>query len=304
MAKIIKSASIKMTESLLPQKAKVADVIFNNNFETITEDIEFNGDAYALNRIEEAAFKIDQFKNRIKEKNMVDAQKTIDVASKLLENAESILADARVAYRKAIQKGQEEAKVIVAKNKGKLTKIERKLRKRLKDGYNRGLCNGYEEGFALGKAIGQKETKEQLLEACNKLEEIASYINTKQADILKEYEEDVIDLAFSIAQKVTAITLKKDENTYIKIIKAAISNLKEPKWVEIVVADSGIAKKILANENMLKEAINYCESFKVKVSDNFEEGKILIETPTEFIEATPEEQIKNIRKKFKELQNE
>ena len=53
-----------MTESLLPQKAKVADVIFNNNFETITEDIEFNGDAYALNRIEEAAFKIDQFKNR------------------------------------------------------------------------------------------------------------------------------------------------------------------------------------------------------------------------------------------------
>ena len=196
-----------MTESLLPQKAKVADVIFNNNFETITEDIEFNGDAYALNRIEEAAFKIDQFKNRIKEKNMVDAQKTIDVASKLLENAESILADARVAYRKAIQKGQEEAKVIVAKNKGKLTKIERKLRKRLKDGYNRGLCNGYEEGFALGKAIGQKETKEQLLEACNKLEEIASYINTKQADILKEYEEDVIDLAFSIAQKVTAITL-------------------------------------------------------------------------------------------------
>ena len=293
-----------MTESLLPQKAKVADVIFNNNFEAITEDIEFNGDAYALNRIEEAAFKIDQLKNRIKEKNMADAQKTIDVASRLLENAESILADARVAYRKAIQKGQEEAKVIIAKNKGNLTKIERKLRKRLKDGYNRGLCNGYEEGFALGKAIGQKETKEQLLEACNKLEEIASYINTKQADILKEYEEDVIDLAFSIAQKVTAITLKKDENTYIKIIKAAISNLKKPKWVEIVVADSGIAKKILANENMLKEAINSCESFKVKVSDNFEEGKILIETPTEFIEATPEEQIKNIRKKFKELQNE
>ena len=36
----------------------------------------------------------------------------------------------------------------------------------------------------------------------------------------------------------------KKKNTYIKIIKAAISNLKEPKWVEIVVADSGIAKKI------------------------------------------------------------
>lgn len=293
-----------MAGSLLPQKSKVADVIFNNDFETVTEDIEFNGDAYAFNRIEDVAFKIDQLKNRIKEKNMADAQKTIDIASKLLENAESILADARVAYRKAIQKGQEEARVIVAKNKGNLTKIERKLRKRLKDGYNRGLCNGYEEGFALGKVIGQKETKEQLLEACNKLEEIAAYINAKQAEIFKNYEEDVIDLAFNIAQKVTAITLKKDENTYIKIIKAAVNNLKEPKWIEIIVADSGIAKKILANENMLKEAINSCESFKVKVSNNFEEGKILIETPTEFIEATPEEQIKNIRKKFKELRNE
>ncbi|MGN1034734.1 MAG: FliH/SctL family protein [Oscillospiraceae bacterium] len=293
-----------MTESVLPQKAKVADVIFNNNFETITENIEFNGDAYALNRMEEAAFKIDQLKNRVKEKNIADVQKTIDIASKLLENAESILADARIAYKKAIQKGREEAKVIMAKNKGNLTKIERKLRKRLKDGYHRGLCNGYEEGFALGKVVGQKEAQEQLLEACNKLEEIATYINIKQADILKEYEEDVIDLVFSIAQKVTATTLKKDENTYIKIIKAAISNLKEPKWVEIVVADSGVAKKILANENILKEAINSCESFKVNVSDNFEEGKILIETPTEFIEATPEEQIKNIRKKFKELQNE
>ena len=114
----------------------------------------------------------------------------------------------------------------------------------------------------------------------------------------------MIDLAFSIAQKVTATALKKDENTYIKIIKAAISNLKEPKWIEIIVADSGVAKKIMANENMLKDAINSCESFKVKVSDSFEESKILIETPTEFIEATPEEQIKNIRKKFKELRNE
>ncbi|MBQ3876436.1 MAG: hypothetical protein II796_02820 [Oscillospiraceae bacterium] len=304
MAKIIKSASIKMTESLLPQKAKVADVIFNNDFEAITENIEFSGDVYASNRIEDVAFKVDQLKDKIKESSTAGASKTAEIASKLLESAESILADARVAYRKAIKNGQEEAKVIVAKNRGNLIKIERKLRKRLKDGYNRGLCNGYEEGFALGKAIGQKETKEQLLEACNKLEEIASYINTKQAEILKEYEEDMIDLAFSIAQKVTATALKKDENTYIKIIKAAISNLKEPKWIEIIIADSGIAKKIMANENMLKDAINSCESFKVKVSDSFEESKILIETPTEFIEATPEEQIKNIRKKFKELRNE
>ena len=294
-----------MTESLLPQKAKVADVIFNNDFEAITENIEFSGDVYASNRIEDVAFKVDQLKDKIKESSTAGASKTAEIASKLLESAESILADARVAYRKAIKNGQEEAKVIVAKNRGNLIKIERKLRKRLKDGYNRGLCNGYEEGFALGKAIGQKETKEQLLEACNKLEEIASYINTKQAEILKEYEEeDMRDLAFSIAQKVTATALKKDENTYIKIIKAAISNLKEPKWIEIIIADSGIAKKIMANENMLKDAINSCESFKVKVSDSFEESKILIETPTEFIEATPEEQIKNIRKKFKELRNE
>ena len=92
-----------MTESLLPQKAKVADVIFNNDFEAITENIEFSGDVYASNRIEDVAFKVDQLKDKIKESSTAGASKTAEIASKLLESAESILADARVAYRKAIK---------------------------------------------------------------------------------------------------------------------------------------------------------------------------------------------------------
>jgi flagellar assembly protein FliH len=276
---------------------EVSDVVFCHEFDAILESA---GDKPYTTSIEELKKQAQGVENA---QLTQDVETSVAASRDLLGVADKLLSDARVAYRKVIKKAAEDAAVLVARKKKDLVRLERELRKRLREGYKAGMCSGYEEGYNLGRKVGIEEKKQQMGEIIAELKSAVDRINLKQADMLKRYEEEVVDLAFSIAQKVTRTIVDKDKSVYANIAKAVLSDFRELKWVSLTVPDAEVKEMLSVGEKLLGDAVVGLKNVRISVADDADEkdseATLLIDTPIELIDASPETQIRNIRSRLK-----
>jgi flagellar assembly protein FliH len=218
----------------------------------------------------------------------------------LLRKASECLESARIAYRTAIKKAKKDAALLVSKKNKEFVVLERSLRKRLREGYKRGMCDGYEEGYDLGRKIGEEEKKQELDETLVELKEIINRLNQSKAEMLERYEEDLVDLAFNIAQKVTKSIVEKNDEIYVNIAKSVLDGFGELEWVLLTVPSVGAKEKIALDKRLLGTVSGF-KNVRISVNDEEEEGGLLIDTPLEFVDAGVETQIRNVRNKMKAL---
>jgi flagellar assembly protein FliH len=162
------------------------------------------------------------------------------------------------------------------------------------------MCSGYEEGYNLGRKVGMEEKKQQMDTIIAELRAAVDYINLQQSDILKKYEEEIVDLAFSIAQKVTKIIVDKDKSVYANIVKAVLGDFRELKWVSLTVPSAEVKEMLSVGGKFLGDAVAGLKNVRISVADDKNsEATLLIDTPIELIDASPETQIRNIRSRLK-----
>ena len=143
----------------------------------------------------------------------------------------------------------------------------------------------YEEGHQAGMDAREAEARE----AVERLDRLHQAFKQERTQVLKEAELLVVDLATTLAHRVTGIQAEIDHKVLVRVIQTALEHLNERSNLEIKVHpdDLQIARRFAQRwvEKVAQDAV-----LKVTSSDHVSRGGCMVEGREENIDARLDEQ--------------
>lgn len=158
-------------------------------------------------------------------------------------------------------------------------------------GYSEGTDLGYEDALKEGLRQVKAENKEML----DALKAILESTEEKKQEILRKYQEDLKDIAISVAEKVVHVSLKSSGDVIKRMILSATEGIKNREWAKIYIAKTDSQLLVEGDTNLLKEISYISDHIKVIVMDEEAPGTCIIELPDKVLDASANTQIENIR---------
>lgn len=147
----------------------------------------------------------------------------------------------------------------------------------------------YEEGYQAGLDAREAEAQE----AVERLDILHRAFEGERAQLLREAEGLVVDLAVALARRVTGIQVEIDHKVLLRVIRSALEHLSEHSNLEIKVhpEDLQVARRFASRwvEKVAREAI-----IKVTPSDHVTRGGCMIEGLEENVDARLEGQLESL----------
>lgn len=168
------------------------------------------------------------------------------------------------------------------------------------DGYAQGSEQGRKEGVQAGYRAGFEEGGKKA-EADNRksLDELGMMIEAVEktkTEILRKFEDDLVDLSTAMARAILKQELHSDDKTMRNIILAAMEEYRHQEWIRIYVPE-GTASVLLKADGGIAEALSeISDSVKVVAAPNMADGACIIETPDQVIDAGIDSQLAKIRR--------
>ena len=230
-----------------------------------------------------------------------------DMKAKAEEHARDIVLDAQEkAMRESLQiteeaeakmaKAEEDSANIIAKANKQAQEIkdssEAIFEAERKEAQESGKKAGYEEGY--GK--GMEEVK-RLVERTQTMLERAQ---DKRSDILKEAEQEIVDLVLLIARKVVKIISENQKEVIIANVIQALRNVKSKGEIIIHVnmADLGLATEHIKEFIQLVEGV---KSIQIVEDTTVDQGGCVIQTDFGEIDARISSQLAELESKILEM---
>lgn len=161
-----------------------------------------------------------------------------------------------------------------------------------------------DEGRRLGQAAGYQEGKEERTRLLKQIEQILDTAKKKHEEILKAAEEEIVDLAILVAEKIIRREVEKDSEVVISTIKEALKRLtaKEEITIRVNIDEVGVVKE---HKDEFMAQTKGLRAITFKEDSGIERGGCRIDTDFGSIDATISTQLEEIRKgllqKAKEL---
>ena len=157
----------------------------------------------------------------------------------------------------------------------------------------------YEEGFVQGEKDGFELGEKKALKVIENIENLFNEITDLKNDILKQYEKEILELIFAVAEKVVHHEVKLDDTVVKSAIFAALELAVEKSKVVFNVNpdDYDYVEKLrpeLFNQN--KEL----KSIVVSSNPSVTRGGCFLETPYGNIDATIESMLEKISQCLRE----
>ena len=248
---------------------------------------------------EEVEKEIEQLKAQAEERAQQIIKEAEEEAKKIREEAENWafqkVKEATEEYERKLREAQIEAERIIsdAKKQEKeiLREAEDKAIKVHQEAYQKGYQEGYDQGFATGK--------EEVDRLITRLNVIISTVIRKRNEIIQQTQEQLIDLALTIARKVVKTIPEQHKRVIFDNIMEALKRLRGKAEVVIRVNpdDLHIATK---HKREFIAAIEGLEHIKFIEDTTVDKGGCIVETDFGQIDARIETQLSEIEKKVKE----
>lgn len=154
------------------------------------------------------------------------------------------------------------------------------------EGYGKGYGEGHEKGYDEGKAVSDKLIQDSLT-----IKE--GYINEKN-NLLKDLEQDIIDLVVNIYEKVIDKKTEEDSEIIISLVLNGIRNLDLTEKLTIITSkeDYGILEMskdiILAKASMISD-------LNIKYDISLEKGDCILETSKGNIDVSVKNQLEEVK---------
>jgi flagellar assembly protein FliH len=148
----------------------------------------------------------------------------------------------------------------------------------------------YEEGFAKGEEDGLKEGQQQIAAKVNKLNRIMNALTAPTKEIDDEVSEQIVKLAFAIAQQLIRREIKTDPGQIIAVVRDAVNELPvSAKKVSVHLQPDDAA--------LIRESLNVHDSdmtWKIIEDPVLTRGGCKVVTENSQIDATVEKQLAEI----------
>lgn len=157
--------------------------------------------------------------------------------------------------------------------------------------------NGYLKGLQLGK-------EEALAENQKVLSELKSLLNTLDIQkniILTRYEDQIKDLAISIAKKIINIELEADDSAFINIYKSSVKDFNNVEWLKISVSEYEI-EFATTNADLLMSMVKGAKYIDIIKLDGAPRGTCIVETSQGIVNSSIEIQLNRIVEAFSNIE--
>lgn len=198
--------------------------------------------------------------------------------------ATEIYEQTKEIAQKTVQEARDEAAGILKAAKEEAVRLGDSSKQQ---GYNEGVKQGYDEGYV--KAL--KKCKDSLVE----LKELAAQVTEEKSELLMQYERQLFDTIFDIAQRVTLGALgQKDKGVITRMIQEAGKKYKASKTVKITLSKLDVSDEADIDEQLLKSVFRNCENVDVEILDDAPSGTLMIDDGTEITDASVMTQLKMV----------
>lgn len=203
-----------------------------------------------------------------------------------LEKEKEIIANAEGEARRIIERAQQQGQQIIDDSKTQaISEV---------DAINQ---KAHEEGFEAGRQEGLEDITNELQDKILAVNDFAQSNFDIKKNIIKSAHLDIINLVVEIAQKVCSKSLELNDNILKEITINAIQALKDKEEITIIV-NPGMAEKIYAISDELKEQIPQLSSIKIIEDQSVSLDGTIVESPLSRVDSRVKSQINEIAEKL------
>ena len=163
-------------------------------------------------------------------------------------------------------------------------------------GFTEGEAKGFTEGERVGKEIREEELREfeqthQLL--LRLIEDMKDFTET----VIQESENDVLQIALSVAQKILRKELSQDPEIIFELVQAALKSLAPIDTALIRIAPQDV-EMLTRKRPELLAAVEGITFLKIEPDSRLLRGDCIVETPNRIVDTRPDIQLAEIKNKL------
>lgn len=159
----------------------------------------------------------------------------------------------------------------------------------------RQLSEAYERGLIDGKSLAERG----LLNVFKGLRTAAEDLSRLREKVLRDSEDDMLDLVVAIAQKVILQEVQSDRMVVLRVIKAAISSLNDLDEIVIKVNPDDYALLTTSQSEALQRELATIR-FTLKPDSGIHVGSCNVETELGTVDARLEAQLEELHRRLRE----
>lgn len=141
---------------------------------------------------------------------------------------------------------------------------------------------GYNEGFEKGNA----EAISKLRDSFEAVQKLIEKINESKEQMYIKNENELLDLAYEMAEKITLSEIKSDKEIIFAIVKQACKSFRNSEYIKISLAGCDVEKTVVSDAKLIKSLANGIPEVEVEVLKDAESGTVLIDNDSEIIDAS------------------
>ena len=171
--------------------------------------------------------------------------------------------------------------------------IEEKVMKELKKKAAQIERQAYEQGYAQGENDGLERGQKKLEIVIRQMGSLLREIETRKEELFQTFEQEMVDLAFSLIKKVLRRESRLTEGVVKDTLRAAFNQVEENRRV-VLHLNPGDYKYLLRNPDQLPFVLQDRARIKIIEDGTVTSGGCLLETEYGVIDATIEGQFDQI----------
>ncbi|MCD4743021.1 MAG: hypothetical protein K8R67_11160 [Desulfobacteraceae bacterium] len=162
-----------------------------------------------------------------------------------------------------------------------------------KDGYEKGKKEGHLEGYEKGENKAKEDIDVIISEKSEDFKAMLSKLDNTYQELAHRYEEKIISLICSIAEKVVLAKVEIDEGVVKETVLDALATLPESEDITLSVSDEDYEYIEMVKEDLF-DSIKSLKSVSVKSDASVKRGGCRIETKEGTVEADIETKLEKI----------
>lgn len=154
------------------------------------------------------------------------------------------------------------------------------------------------DGFNEGYEKGRQEATQKLSESLDAVKKMLDGLNSKKEELYIKNENELIDLAYEMAEKITLSELKTDKEIIFAIVKQACRNFRNSDYIKISLSECDVDKTVVSDKELIKSISNGIPEVEIEVLKDAESGTVLIDNDNEIVDASVGTQLDFLREVY------
>lgn len=222
----------------------------------------------------------------------VGNKKTDELNEQLHKESQHILIHAEDEAAEMIKMAQLKAQAIIEE-----AQIEKESWKQEKETLAK---QAWEEGFAQGAEEGRKSGREEYDDLISLAAKIVAQAKEEANRHVEKSEETILQLAISCTESILGTTLSEKPETFIHVVKKALSEFKNEYEVEILIHPSRYPL-LVGSQKTLESIFHQGVQCYISPDEDISEDECIVDTPAGRISAGIDSQLSELRASLVEL---